>query len=167
MPKTDELSAMLRSHGLKVTEPRLAVMRALDASPHAAAEQLFTAVLDELPGTSVQAVYGVLAALTDAGLVRRIEPAGSPALFERRVDDNHHHLICSSCHTVRDVDCVVGAAPCLTPSESAGFTVHTAEVTFWGLCPNCQAAARVESTAPAAASASAHSIHPHQKEIHV
>ncbi|WP_167137742.1 Fur family transcriptional regulator [Diaminobutyricimonas sp. TR449] len=165
MTGTDVLSETLRDHGLKVTAGRLAVMDALERSPHAAAEQLFAAVRDELPGTSLQAVYGVLAALADAGLVRRIEPAGSPALYERRVDDNHHHLICSSCHAVQDVDCVVGEAPCLTPSDAAGFIVHAAEVTFWGLCANCQAAA--SQVEPVETPASPHSIHPDQKEIHV
>jgi Fur family transcriptional regulator, stress-responsive regulator len=164
MPATDALSETLRAHGLKVTAGRLAVMDALDRAPHAPAEQLFAAVHDDLPGTSLQAVYGVLAALTDAGLVRRIEPAGSPALYERRVQDNHHHLICSNCHAVQDVDCVVGEAPCLTPSNSAGFTVHTAEVTFWGLCPTCQTTPLVE---PVETPASPFSTTPHQKEIHV
>lgn len=144
MTETDAMSETLRAHGLKVTAGRRAVMSALDESPHAPAEQVFAAVQDELPGTSLQAVYGVLAALTEAGLVRRIEPAGSAALYERRVDDNHHHLVCTRCHAVQDVDCVTGEAPCLSPSDAAGFSVHTAEVTFWGLCAQCQAAQRVE-----------------------
>ncbi|MET1044949.1 MAG: Fur family transcriptional regulator [Microbacteriaceae bacterium] len=146
---TDPLSADIRSHGLKVTAPRLAVMRALEYAPHSAAEQLFASVRDELPGTSLQAVYGVLGALADAGLIRRIQPAGSPARYERRVDDNHHHLICSGCGAVQDVDCVVGEAPCLTPSDNAGFAVHTAEVTFWGLCVDCQAAESLETPSSA------------------
>ena len=130
----------IRRSGLKVTAPRLAVLRALDDSPHTSAERLFAAVRLGLPGTSLQAVYGVLAAFTTAGLTRRIEPSGSPALYERRVGDNHHHVICSRCAAVQDVDCAVGEAPCLEPSDAGGFVVHAAEVTFWGLCPDCQAA---------------------------
>ena len=136
----DELGDSIRRGGLKVTAPRLAVLRALNDAPHASAERLFAAVRLELPGTSLQAVYGVLAAFTTAGLTRRIEPSGSPALYERRVGDNHHHVICSRCAAVRDVDCAVGEAPCLEPNDAAGFVVHAAEVTFWGLCPDCQAA---------------------------
>ncbi|WP_425563795.1 Fur family transcriptional regulator [Rhodoglobus aureus] len=136
---TDEvLVDTLRGAGLKVTEPRVAVLTALDQNPHSDADTVFTRVLPMLPGTSLQAVYGVLAALTTAGLLRKIEPAGSSALYERRTGDNHHHLVCTECSAVRDVDCVVGAAPCLTPSEAGGFTVHTAEVNFWGVCPDCQ-----------------------------
>jgi Fur family ferric uptake transcriptional regulator len=133
-------AAEIRAAGLKVTAPRLAVLQELAASPHATADQLFETVSAVLPATSLQAVYGVLGAFTTAGLVRRIEPAGSAALFERRVGDNHHHIVCTSCHAVTDVECVTGEAPCLTPSDTAGFIVQTAEVTFWGLCPDCQAA---------------------------
>jgi len=132
------LREQLRAAGLKVTAPRLAVLAALTEQPHADADAVFQRVSRELPTTSVQAVYGVLAALTDAGLLRRIEPAGSSALYERRVGDNHHHLICTSCRVVLDVDCAVGAAPCLEPSQAHGFSVDQAEVTFWGLCPACQ-----------------------------
>ncbi|MEX1079940.1 MAG: Fur family transcriptional regulator [Homoserinimonas sp.] len=134
----DELAQSIRSAGLKVTEPRLAVLRALDAEPHAGADTIFGAVKRDLPATSLQAVYGVLAALTAAGLLRKIEPAGSSALYERRIGDNHHHLVCSRCNLVQDVDCVVGEAPCLSASNDGGFAIHTAEVTFWGLCSNCQ-----------------------------
>jgi Fur family ferric uptake transcriptional regulator len=137
---TDDPREALRSAGLRVTEPRLAVLRALEPSPHAAAEQVFARVALDLPGTSVQAVYGVLNALTGAGLVRRIEPAGSAALYELRTGDNHHHVVCGVCGSVADVDCVVGHAPCLTPSSDSGYLVQTAEVTFWGLCPACRAA---------------------------
>jgi len=133
-------AAEIRAAGLKVTAPRLAVLRGLSDSPHATADQLFETVSAVLPATSLQAVYGVLGAFTTAGLVRRIEPAGSAALFERRVGDNHHHIVCTRCHAVTDVECVTGEAPCLTPSDTAGFIVQTAEVTFWGLCPDCQAA---------------------------
>lgn len=138
VPSTELLTQSIRAAGLKVTEQRLAVLKALHGAPHSNADVVFGEVKRGLPGTSVQAVYGVLAALTTAGLLRKIEPAGSSALYERRIGDNHHHLICSSCAAVRDVDCVVGEAPCLTPSASAGFAVHTAEVTFWGLCAGCQ-----------------------------
>ncbi|GAB3140899.1 Fur family transcriptional regulator [Marisediminicola antarctica] len=130
---------LLRDAGLKVTAPRLAVLLAVEQAPHSDADALFAAVRRGLPGTSLQAVYGVLGALTTAGLVRRIEPATSPALYERRIGDNHHHVVCTSCKAVEDVDCVHGAAPCLTPSSSHGFVVEAAEVTFWGLCPRCQA----------------------------
>lgn len=137
---SDLLADSIRASGLKVTAPRLAVLRVLDQAPHSTAERLFAAVRADLPGTSLQAVYGVLAAFTGAGIARKIEPAGSPALFERRVGDNHHHIVCTRCSAVHDVDCAVGEAPCLTPADASGFAVHTAEVTYWGLCPDCQAA---------------------------
>jgi Fe2+ or Zn2+ uptake regulation protein len=136
---TADHPAEIRGAGLKVTAPRLAVLQGLAASPHATADQLYDSIRATLPGTSLQAVYGVLAAFTTAGLVRRIEPAGSAALFERRVGDNHHHIVCTRCSSVSDVECVTGEAPCLTPGDTAGFTVQTAEITFWGLCPACQA----------------------------
>ncbi|MBG6212783.1 MAG: transcriptional repressor [Cryobacterium sp.] len=129
----------IRSAGLKVTAPRLAVLRALTGMPHSSADALFGAVRSDLPGTSLQAVYGVLSSFSTAGLVRKIEPAGSPALFERRVGDNHHHLVCTRCNVVHDVDCVVGHAPCLTPADALGFDVRAAEVIYWGLCASCQA----------------------------
>jgi Fur family ferric uptake transcriptional regulator len=137
-PAPDELTQSIRGAGLKVTEPRVAVLKALHEHPHSDADTVFGHVRQNLTGTSLQAVYGVLAALTTAGLLRKIEPAGSSALYERRIGDNHHHLVCSGCGVVHDVDCVVGEAPCLTPSSGAGFAIHTAEVTFWGLCPACQ-----------------------------
>ena len=140
------LADSIRASGLKVTAPRLAVLRVLDQAPHSTAERLFVAVRAELPGTSLQAVYGVLAAFTGAGIARKIEPAGSPALFERRVGDNHHHIVCTRCSAVRDVDCAVGEAPCLTPAHDSGFAVHAAEVTYWGLCPECQVAASASSS---------------------
>ncbi|GAA4372233.1 Fur family transcriptional regulator [Agromyces bauzanensis] len=135
------LAHTLRDVGLKVTAPRLAALLALAEHPHADADTVFRAVQAELPTTSLQAVYGVLGAFADAGLVRRIEPAGSPALYERRVGDNHHHLVCRDCGRVEDVDCVVGESACLTPSSTHGFQVAEAEVTFWGRCPACAAAA--------------------------
>jgi Fur family ferric uptake transcriptional regulator len=129
----------LRAVGLRVTRPRLAVLDVLADQPHTDADSIVTAARTEHPSLSPQAVYGVLRALVGAGLARRIEPAGAPALFELRVGDNHHHLVCRSCGVVVDVDCVVGAAPCLTPSDPAGFVVDEAEVVFWGLCPGCRA----------------------------
>ena len=128
----------LRRTGLRVTGPRLSVLSVLAERPHVDAEAVVTRARDLHPSISPQAVYGVLKALVAAGLARRIEPAGAPALFELRVGDNHHHLVCRSCGVVADVDCAVGAAPCLSPSDAAGFVVDEAEVVFWGLCSNCQ-----------------------------
>ena len=133
----------LRAVGLRVTRPRLSVLDALARSPHADADRIVSAARADHPSLSPQAVYGVLKALVGAGLARRIEPAGAPALFELRVGDNHHHLVCRSCGAVADVDCAVGAAPCLTPSDTAGFAVDEAEVVFWGLCRDCQAVAEL------------------------
>jgi len=131
----------LRAVGLRVTRPRLSVLDVLAAHPHTDADAIVTGARAQHPSLSPQAVYGVLKALVSAGLARRIEPAGAPALFELRVGDNHHHLVCRSCGAVADVDCAVGAAPCLTPSEAVGFVVDEAEVVFWGLCRDCSAAA--------------------------
>ena len=128
----------LRDAGLRVTRPRLAVLDALAGHPHADADTLVTVARRVHPTLSPQAVYGVLKALVAVGLARRVEPAGAPALYEVRVGDNHHHLVCRSCGTVADVDCTVGAAPCLSPSDTAGFVVDEAEVVFWGLCPDCR-----------------------------
>ncbi len=127
----------LRAAGLRVTEPRLVVLTVLDAHPHLDAD----GVLARVPGArlSVQSVHNVLRALTQRGVVRRIEPADSPALYESRVGDNHHHAVCRGCGAVVDVPCVAGHAPCLTPSESSGFAIDLAEVVFWGLCPDCRA----------------------------
>ena len=129
---------LLRSHGLRVTRPRLAVLEVLDSGGHLDVDEITRRVRDRLDSVSTQAVYDVLAALSRAGLARRLEPAGSPALFEARVGDNHHHIVCRGCGTVADVDCAVGEAPCLDPSNAQGFEVDEAEVTFWGLCPTCQ-----------------------------
>ena len=139
---TSSLSAVdagerIRSAGLRVTEPRRAVFEALRSRPHASADELFTIVAVVMPQTSLQSVYNALGDFEGAGIVRRIEPAGRPGLFELRVDDNHHHLVCSGCGRVEDVDCAVGPAPCLTPSDAHGFSIAVAEVTFWGLCPAC------------------------------
>lgn len=135
---TDVLRQSIRDSGLKVTAPRLAVLEVLLHNPHSSAEQVFTKVQDILSGSSTQAVYGILAAFMGAGLVRRFDPPGSAALFECRVGDNHHHLVCIRCGAVKDVDCVIGEALCLTPSDTSGFTVFAAEITFNGLCHECQ-----------------------------
>jgi Fur family ferric uptake transcriptional regulator len=132
----------LRDAGLRVTQQRLAVLEALDASPHAPVDHIVDRVQQRLGTVSVQAVYDVLDALEGARLVRRIELPGHARQFETRVDDNHHHLVCRSCGRVEDVDCVVGEAPCLTPSDNHGFTVESAEVVFSGLCATCAAGPR-------------------------
>jgi Fur family ferric uptake transcriptional regulator len=131
---------MLRGTPLRVTRPRLAVLAAVDAHPHAGTESILRAVRSDLPAVSHQAVYDVLRALTEAGLVRRIQPSGSVARYELRVGDNHHHVVCRVCGTIADVDCAVGHTPCLTASDDHGFTIDEAEVTYWGLCPECAAA---------------------------
>ena len=128
----------LRAVGLRVTRPRLSVLQVLAERPHADVDTIVTAAREAHPTLSPQAVYGVLQALVTGGLARRIEPAGAPALFELRVGDNHHHLVCRSCGAVADVDCTTGAAACLTPSDPAGFVVDEAEVVFWGLCRDCR-----------------------------
>lgn len=126
--------ARLREAGLRVTGPRVAVLDAVTELRHTDAD----GVCRRMPGTSVQAVYDNLAALTRAGLLRRIEPAGHPARYEVRVGDNHHHLVCRTCGRTEDVDCAVGAAPCLSPAITHGFVLDEAEIIFWGLCPDCQ-----------------------------
>jgi Fur family ferric uptake transcriptional regulator len=137
VPTAVDYEQMLRGADLRVTRPRLAALAAVHDHAHADTGSLIEAVRAELGDVSPQAVYDVLRALTDAGLVRRIEPAGSVARYESRVGDNHHHVICRSCGAIADVDCAVGETPCLTPSESHGFTIDEAEVIYWGLCPAC------------------------------
>lgn len=132
-----ELDDRLRAAGLKATAPRRAVLEALGSHPHAGVDELLMAVRGTLPDTSAQAVYAILAAFTEVGLARRIEPEGHPGRFELRVGDNHHHVVCRGCGAVADVDCVHGSAPCLQPSNTSGFTIEAADVTFWGLCPAC------------------------------
>jgi Fur family transcriptional regulator, stress-responsive regulator len=143
MPSTPDYAEQLRAADLRVTRPRLAVLEAVYGHPHADTETIFSAVRVGLPDVSRQAVYDVLAALTGAGLVRRIQPSGSVARYESRVGDNHHHVVCRSCGVIGDVDCAVGDAPCLTPSDPGaaleGFVVDEAEVVYWGLCPDCSA----------------------------
>ena len=128
---------LLREHGLRVTAQRLAVYRAVSDDPHVSADVVVEAVRGEIGWISVQAVYDALAALTEKGLLRRIQPAGFPARYEGRVGDNHHHLICRVCERMVDVDCAVGDAPCLTAGEDAGFEIDEAEVVYWGRCPEC------------------------------
>ena len=130
---------LLRHRGLRVTRPRMAVLEVLGAGGHLDVEEITRRVRERLDSVSTQAVYDVLGALSRAGLARRVEPAGSPALFEARAGDNHHHVVCRGCGMIADVDCAVGRAPCLDPSNAEGFEVDEAEVTFWGLCPGCQA----------------------------
>ncbi|MFL6123773.1 Fur family transcriptional regulator [Actinophytocola sp.] len=127
----------LRAVGLRVTAPRLATLDWLVGHPHATAEQVADGVRRRLGSVSTQAIYDVLHACTQTGLLRRIEPAGHPARYETRTRDNHHHLVCRRCGRTEDVDCVIGDAPCLEPGTTAGFLVDEAEVVFWGLCPNC------------------------------
>ncbi|WP_406464112.1 transcriptional repressor [Streptomyces sp. NBC_01622] len=130
----------LRGAGLRVTAARVALLETVRHGDHLDVEAVASGVRDRVGHISLQAVYDALHALTSAGLVRRIEPAGSPARFEGRVGDNHHHVMCRSCGVVADVDCAVGEAPCLTASDDHGFSIDEAEVIYWGLCPTCTAA---------------------------
>lgn len=147
---------MLRAEGLRVTAARIAVLEVLGEHPHATADTVARLVSAQLGSVSKQAVYDVLAACTQAGLLRRIEPAGSPARFETRIGDNHHHVVCRRCGRTEDVDCAVGARSCLTPSDDAGFTVDEAEVVFWGLCPNCKDQQQAAGTTPVGTAANHH-----------
>lgn len=131
---------VLRDHGLQVTAQRLAVMRAVSARPHATADEVADDVRGVIGSISRQAVYDTLGLLTDKHLIRRIQPAGSAARYEDRVDDNHHHLICRGCGAMFDVDCAAGAAPCLSASDDHGFSIDEAEVIYWGHCPGCRSA---------------------------
>jgi Fe2+ or Zn2+ uptake regulation protein len=132
-PAADEL----RAAGLRVTAVRVALLETVRHGDHLGVEAAATGVRERVGHVSLQAVYEALHALTAAGLVRRIEPAGSPPRYEGRVGDNHHHLVCRLCGAIADVDCAVGEAPCLTPSDDRGFTVGEAEVIYWGLCAEC------------------------------
>jgi Fur family transcriptional regulator, stress-responsive regulator len=132
-----DAGTQLRRHGLTVTAQRLAVLRAVSDGPHSTADDISTAARAEIGAISRQAVYDALAALTDNGLLRRIQPAGSPARYERRVGDNHHHLVCRTCSGMVDVDCAVGDTPCLTASDDSGYEIDEAEVVYWGRCPDC------------------------------
>jgi Fur family ferric uptake transcriptional regulator len=140
-----EPADLLRQHGLHVTAQRLAVLRAVSTHPHTTADGVTEAAGAEIGAISRQAVYDALAVLAEKGLIRRIEPSGSPALYETRVADNHHHLICRVCGRVVDVDCAIGSAPCLTPSDDMDYEIDEAEVIYWGRCPECRARARAAS----------------------
>jgi Fur family ferric uptake transcriptional regulator len=129
--------ALLRRHGLQITAQRLAVLRAVSTRPHSTADEIDKVVRAEIGAISRQAVYDALATFTDKGILRRIQPAGSPARYETRVDDNHHHLICRTCNQMVDVDCAVGATPCLTAADASGYEIDEAEVIYWGRCPEC------------------------------
>ena len=137
MPTTPEVELLLRGASLRVTRPRVAVLSAVHEHPHADTDTLIGVVRDDLGEVSTQAVYDVLRALTAAGLVRRIEPAGSVPRYESRVGDNHHHIVCRVCGAIADVDCAVGDTPCLTASDDLGFDIDEAEVVYWGRCPEC------------------------------
>lgn len=134
-----DFEQVLRAADLRVTRPRLAVLDAVRQHPHADTASVLTAVRAQEPAVSQQAVYDVLAALADAGIVRKIQPAGSVARYELRVGDNHHHIVCRTCGVVADVDCAIGAAPCLEASDAHGFVIDEAEVVYWGQCPDCAA----------------------------
>jgi len=138
-PAPASAATELRAAGLRVTAARVALLEAVRDGDHLGVEALATRVRDRIGHVSLQAVYDALDALTAAGLIRRIEPAGSPARFEGRIGDNHHHLVCRSCGTVTDVACAVGEAPCLTAADDHGFSIDEAEVIYWGLCPSCSA----------------------------
>jgi Fur family ferric uptake transcriptional regulator len=139
MPANADLESMLRGASLRVTRPRVAVLAAVHEHPHADTHSIVGVVREQLGQVSQQAVYDVLAALTGAGLVRRIHPPGSVARYESRVGDNHHHAVCRSCGAISDVDCAVGSAPCLSAADDHGYRLDEAEVIYWGLCPACSA----------------------------
>ena len=132
-----DLAGLLRRHGIQVTAQRLAVLRAVTAQPHITADGVAEIVKRVIGAISRQSVYDALGVLVSEGLVRRIQPAGSPARFEARVGDNHHHVICRVCGRTSDVDCAVGAAPCLTAADDLGYEIDEAEVIYWGRCPDC------------------------------
>src|SRR6478736_4010508 len=130
-------AALLRERGIQVTAQRLAVLRAVSGEPHISADRVADVVRAEIGAISLQSVYDALNLLVTEGLIRRIQPAGSPARFEDRVGDNHHHLVCRECGRLVDVDCAVGSAPCLTASDDMGYEIDQAEVAYWGRCPDC------------------------------
>ena len=142
---------LLRQRGIQVTAQRLAVLRAVAARPHITADAVAVSVRTEIGTISLQSVYDALGVLVAEGLIRRIQPAGSPARYEDRVGDNHHHLICRICGRLVDVDCAAGAAPCLTASDHKGYEIDEAEVAYWGRCPDCMAQSRAPSRSAAPA----------------
>ena len=139
---SQDTAASLRECGVQPTAQRVAVLRAVSNAPHATADEVARLAQSDIGTISRQAVYDALRLLVDKGLVRRIQPVGSPALFEDRVGDNHHHVICRVCARVGDVDCAVGAAPCLTAADDLGYEIDEADVAYWGRCPQCVAAKR-------------------------
>ena len=146
MQAASDFERMLRRASLRVTGPRVAVLAAVHAHPHADTDSIVGVVRKDLGVVvSLQAVYDVLRALTEAGLVRRIQPAGSVARYEARVGDNHHHVVCRSCGAISDVDCAVGYTPCLTATDDSGYKIDEAEVIYWGQCPECVATASAGS----------------------
>jgi Fur family transcriptional regulator, stress-responsive regulator len=144
----EAVDQLLRQHGVQVTAQRLAIMRAVSSRPHATADELTDEVRAVIGSISRQAVYDTLGVLVDKRLIRRIQPAGSAARYEDRVDDNHHHLICRACSTTFDIACAVGAMPCLTADDDHGFEIDEAEVIYWGLCPSCRVAAAGTTSTP-------------------
>jgi Fur family transcriptional regulator, stress-responsive regulator len=140
-----DFERMVRGVGLRVTRPRVAVLSAVHGHPHADTDSIIGFVRADLGDVSHQAVYDVLRALTDAGLLRRIQPMGSVARYEARIADNHHHVVCRSCGAIADVDCAVGDTPCLTAADDSGFEIDEAEVVYWGRCPACQSSQRAAS----------------------
>ena len=142
----DNASDLLRRHGVRVTAQRLAVLAAVARRPHSTADDIAGAVRAEIGVISRQAVYDALGTLAEKSLIRRIQPAGSPARYEDRTGDNHHHLICRQCGRMVDVDCAVGAAPCLTPADDGGYEIDEAEVVYWGRCPECLDQSQGENT---------------------
>ena len=145
MERSVEKAALLRRHGVQVTAQRLAVLQVVSDRPHTTADEIEKVVRANIGAISRQAVYDSLGILTDKGLLRRIQPAGSPARFEDRVGDNHHHLVCRTCNQMVDVDCAVGYTPCLTAADDSGYEIDEAEVIYWGRCPECVAATSVSA----------------------
>ncbi|WP_431816322.1 Fur family transcriptional regulator [Gordonia jacobaea] len=141
MQDRQALVQQLREAGMRVTAPRLAVLEVLAEHPHSTADVVARGVREQLGAVSTQTIYDVLRSCTDNGLLRSIEPAGSAVRYETRTADNHHHLVCRTCGEIVDIDCVVGQAPCLIPDDDHGYSIDEAEVTFWGQCPSCRAAA--------------------------
>jgi Fur family transcriptional regulator, stress-responsive regulator len=156
-------AAMLRNHGVQVTAQRLAVLRAVADRPHGTTDDIDKAARAEIGAISRQAVYDALDALTSRGILRRIQPAGSVARYETRINDNHHHLICRSCNRMVDVDCAVGDTPCLTAADDAGYEVDEAEVIYWGRCPECSASATPSMLGPDATRATNQPLKRHSK----
>lgn len=140
-----DFTAQLRDHGLRVTRQRLAVLDVLECHPHSSADSVISRVRTELPDLSMQSVYNVLNDLTDQGILRRFTPPGSAALYETRANDNHHHAVCTACGRIEDVDCAVGHAPCLTPSDSHGMAIQIADVLYQGICEGCRKAEAEEA----------------------